>query len=217
MNSSTLISTQCIDILCNVFKIKNASITDNLVTSNRGYVRNHDNRILGHPQKVQSTITTARFGPVQKTHGKRPNWHICLFLTVQMFNSVNVKTICLQGVVGQQGPDLPLSRFLDVVCMHLVGTPRRVIDWSQDTVNTESYYLTYCLFLKSLQMCIITYNLHFTSICNVIKSKGSVLCFELSLISHLAINVSKPIKRINIDASDIDMEIHIEWNLLSCT
>ena len=43
-----------------------------MVSSKRGHVNNHDNRILGHPQRVQSTVSTRQFGPVQKIHGKRP-------------------------------------------------------------------------------------------------------------------------------------------------
>ena len=107
---------------------------------------------------------------------------------------------------------LPFSRFLDLVIRHPVGLCRRMIYWSQGNVKTESYYLKCCLLKKSLQTFIIVHVLHFTSICNINKAKGSKLCCRLSIIKYSTIKISKPINRNSIDISDIDTEIHIDLN-----
>jgi hypothetical protein len=148
MSSSTLISTQCIELFCNGFaaqqrssfiwkygKTRTVRITDNMVSSKRGHMHNYDNRILGHPRRVQSTASIKQFGPVQKTHGRSPTVISACSLQSEFLIQVMFRRSISMKLTASTAQILPFSRFLDLVSRNTMGFFRRVIYRSQGNVK----------------------------------------------------------------------------------
>jgi hypothetical protein len=128
-----------------------------MVSRKRGQVHNHDNGILRHPQRVQSTVSTKQFGPVQKTHGNSPTVIPACSLQSGFLIQVMLRPSISVTLMVSTAQIFPFSRFLDLVSTHPVGLSRQVIYRSQGKVKTESCYLKCCLRRKK------STNVHYSS------------------------------------------------------